>query len=159
EPIIDEAASRVLHLILRGAEHRQQNAVFNQEAHCSLARKAAAESIVLLKNIQNILPLQVEHLRSIALIGRFAKRPRYQGSGSAQVVPTRLDNAHDEFQCRLGSNVQLTYADGYPEKERIDEALLREAIERAQAADVAIIFAGLPDVSESEGFDRRHIFM
>lgn len=159
EATIDEAASRVLHLILRGTKHRRQESVFNQEAHHVLARKAASESIVLLKNAQDILPLRKEHLHSVALIGHFARQPRYQGAGSSQVVPTRLDNAYDEFRRWLGNDVQLTYTDGYPYEEQIDEALLHEAIKQAQAADVAIIFAGLPESSESEGFDREHIFM
>ncbi len=88
ESVIDEAATRVLRMMLLGKEKRRPGFVFDQEAHHALARKATAESIVLLKNTDNILPLQVEQLRSVALIGRFAKEPRYQGAGSSQVVPT-----------------------------------------------------------------------
>ena len=159
EAVIDEAATRVLRLLARGKENRRPGFVFDQQAHHALARKAAAESVVLLKNADNVLPLQAEQLRSVALIGRFARKPRYQGSGSSQVVPTRLDSPYDEMQHWLGDNVPLTYADGYPEEERPDEALLHEAVEQAKTADVAIIFAGLPDAYESEGFDRMHIFM
>jgi beta-glucosidase len=159
ETVIDEAATRVLRLILRGRESRQPGFVFDQEAHHALARKAAAESIVLLKNTDNMLPLQVERLRSVALSGRFARRPRYQGAGSSQVVPTRVDTPFDELQRWLGGNVHLSYAEGYTEEGGPDEALLREAVEQAKAADSAIIFAGLPDAYESEGFDRLHIFM
>jgi beta-glucosidase len=159
EAVIDEAATRVLRLLLRGSANRRPGFVFDQEAHHALARKAAAESIVLLKNTDNILPLQAEQLRSVALSGRFARRPRYQGAGSSQVVPTRLDTPYDELQRWLGGNARLTYTDGYPEAEQPDEALVREAVEQARAADVAIIFAGLPEASESEGFDRRHLFM
>jgi beta-glucosidase len=159
EAAIDEAATRVLRMMLLGKENRQPGFVFDPEAHHALARKAAAESIVLLKNTDNVLPLQVEQLRSVALIGRFARQPRYQGAGSSQVVPTRLDTSYDELQHWLNGNVQSTYTDGYDEEGLPDEALLREAVEQAKAADVAIIFAGLPDAYESEGFDRKHIFM
>ncbi|HEY6408032.1 MAG TPA: glycoside hydrolase family 3 C-terminal domain-containing protein, partial [Ktedonobacteraceae bacterium] len=159
ETVIDEAATRMLRLLLRGRESRQPGFVFDREAHHALARRAAAESIVLLKNTDNLLPLQVERLRSVAVTGRFARQPRYQGAGSSQVVPTRVDTPYDELQRWLGGNVHLTYTDGYPEEGRTDEGLLSEAVEQAKAADVAIIFAGLPDVYESEGYDRLHLFM
>ncbi len=159
EAVIDEAATRVLHLLLRGKESRRPGFVFDQEAHHLLARKAATESIVLLKNTDHVLPLQVEQLRSVALIGRFAKHPRYQGAGSSQVVPTRLDTSYDELQHWLGDNIHTTYADGYDEEGSLDEALLHEAVEQAKAADVALIFAGLPGAYESEGYDRIHLFM
>ena len=113
----------------------------------------------MLKNTDNILPLQVEQLRSVALIGRFAKEPRYQGAGSSQVVPTCLDTSYDELQRWLGDNVHTTYAGGYNDEGSLDEALLREAVEQAKAANVALIFAGLPGFYESEGYDRKHLFM
>jgi len=114
---------------------------------------------VLLKNTDNLLPLQTEQLHSVAVTGRFARKPRYQGAGSSQVVPTRVDTPYEELQHWLGGNVHLTYTAGYPEEEQPDEGLLSEAIEQAKAADVAIIFAGLPDAYESEGYDRLHLFM
>ena len=159
ESAINEAAARVLHMMLLGKEHRQPGFVFDQDAHHVLARKAAAESIVLLKNTGNVLPLQVEQLRSVAIIGRFAKHPRYQGAGSSQVVPTRLDTSYDELQTWLGSKVITTYADGYDEDGSLDEALLHEAVEQAKTAEVALICAGLPGDYESEGYDRKHLFM
>ncbi|HEY6406230.1 MAG TPA: glycoside hydrolase family 3 C-terminal domain-containing protein, partial [Ktedonobacteraceae bacterium] len=162
ETVVEEAATRMVRLLLRGRENRRPGFVFDQQAHHALARKAAAASIVLLKNTDNVLPLQAEQLVSVALIGRFARQPRYQGGGSSQVVPTRLDTPYDELQRWLGDidgNVSLTYTDGYAEEGLLDEALLSEAVAQAQAASVAIIFAGLPDAYESEGFDRKHIFM
>ena len=159
ESVIDEAATRILRMMLLGKEKRRPGFFFDQDAHHALARKATAESIVLLKNTDNILPLQVEQLRSVALIGRFAKEPRYQGAGSSQVVPTRLDTSYDELQRWLGDNVHTTYAGGYNDEGSLDEALLREAIEQAKAANVALIFAGLPGFYESEGYDRKHLFM
>lgn len=159
ETVIDEAATRVLRMMMLGKENRRPGFVFDQEAHHVLARKAAAESLVLLKNKDNVLPLQVEQLRSVALIGHFAKQPRYQGAGSSQVVPTRLDTSYDELQRWLGDKIHTTYADGYDDEGLLDEVLLHEAVEQAQAADIALIFAGLPDAYESEGYDRKHLFM
>lgn len=159
EAVIDEAVTRVLHIILRGKENRRPGTTIDQNTHHALARKVAADSIVLLKNADNMLPLQKEKLHSVALIGHFASKPRYQGAGSSQVVPTRLDIPYDEVKSWLGSTVQLTYVDGYTEPGEFDEALLHEAVAQAQAAEVAIIFAGLPSSYESEGFDRTHIFM
>lgn len=159
ETVIDEAATRMLRLLLRGKENRKPGSVFDTEAHHALARRAASESIVLLKNTDKLLPLRAEQLHTIAVIGRFAKQPRYQGAGSSQVVPTRLDNTYDELQHWLGNATRLAYADGYAEEQQDEQALLQEAITQAQAADVALVFVGLPDSYESEGFDRQHLFM
>ncbi|HYB02081.1 MAG TPA: glycoside hydrolase family 3 C-terminal domain-containing protein [Ktedonobacteraceae bacterium] len=159
ESVIDEAASRILHMMLSGRENRQPGFTFDQETHHALARRAAAESFVLLKNSDNILPLQVEQLRSVAVIGRFAKEPRYQGAGSSQVIPTQVDSSYNELQRWLGNTVHITYTDGYDEGETSDDSLLHEAVEQAKSTDLALIFAGLPGFYESEGYDRTHLFM
>ncbi len=159
ESVIDEAVTRVLRMMLQGTENRQPGFVFDPQVHHALARKATAESIVLLKNTDHALPLQVEQLHSVAIIGRFAKEPRYQGAGSSQVVPTDIDSSYDELQVWLGDKVHTTYADGYNDEGSLDEALLHEAVEQAKTSDIALIFAGLPDAYESEGYDRKHLFM
>src|SRR5258708_32569844 len=141
EKVINEAAARVLQLIFRGLEHRQPDAEFDQDAHHTLARRAAAESIVLLKNEEQILPISAETTGSLALIGRFAQAPRYQGAGSASVNPIRVDNAYDELQ-RVFAD-KASYAQGYAEDGSLDLALLQEAVEAARAASIAVIFAGL----------------
>ena len=92
--------------------------------------------MVLLKNEGGFLPLQPENAGTVAVIGRFATQPRYQGSGSSQVVPTRLDNAYDELKTWLGDADNLTYADGYTEGEQTESGLLDEAVKQAQAASV-----------------------
>src|SRR5258708_1776431 len=157
EGAIDAAALRVLRLMLRGEANRKPGSGFNVDAHHALARKAAAESMVLLKNDNNVLPLDAQQLTSVAVIGGFARVPRYQGSGSSQVFPTHLDNPYDELQRWLGDRVSVTYAEGYTDSDEIDEELLADAAAQAKAASVAIVFVGLPNSYESEGIDRLHL--
>lgn len=118
------------------------------DAHHALARRVAAESMVLLKNEGGILPLKGRG--KIAFIGAFAREPRYQGGGSSHINPARMDDAVDE------ARVAVSFAAGYaPRGLEPDPALLAEARAVAAAADVAMLFVGVPDVLESEGFDRR----
>lgn len=159
EATINEAASRVLGLILRGREHRQPDATFDQAQHHALARRAAAESAVLLKNDDHLLPLQTGQPYTLAIIGRFAKNPRYQGAGSAKVNPLMLTNAYDELCQAFDDQVSLTYADGYTEDGSPNATVLQEAVELARTSDFTLVFAGLTDADESEGFDRKHIDM
>ena len=119
------------------------------DAHHRLARRAAAAGIVLLKNDGALLPL-AEAADGVALIGGFAREPRYQGAGSSQVKPTRLENLHDELP-------HGAYARGYAEDEAPDPALLREAQDAARGARVAVVCVGLPPSYETEGVDREHI--
>lgn len=159
QEVLDEAVARMLRLIFRTHSQRKPEATFDKDAHHALARRVASECIVLLKNDDQILPLRPESLKSVAVIGRFAKTPRYQGGGSSHVNPTKLECAWDELQTLLGQAVQLRYADGYPEEDRVDESVLDEAVEAAKAADVAVLFIGLPDAYEVEGMDRQHIHL
>lgn len=157
EATIDEAAFRVLRLLHLGLEHRQPDATFDPDQHHALARRAASEGIVLLKNEHDLLPVQSDKVRSIAILGRFAKYSRYQGGGSAKVNPIKTDNAYDELRLLLDEGITLSYADGYTEDGKLDEAILHEAVELARGADLTIIFAGLTDRDETEGVDRRHL--
>lgn len=155
EAVLNLAVERLLKLIFKAAENRKTGYRYDQPAHHALARRAAAESMVLLKNEDHILPLKKN--AKIALIGAFARQPRYQGSGSSLINPARLDNAHDEL-AKVTTN--FTYAAGYDLiTDRPDEALIDEACAAARNADVAIVFAGLPAAYESEGFDREHLRM
>ena len=154
EEILDIAVTRLLTLILTAAENRKPSFRYDQTAHQQLVRKAAAESMVLLKNNQQLLPLSSS--ANIALIGAFAKNPRYQGAGSSLVNPINVENAYDIAQARLGK--RLSYAPGYHRNaDIIDEKLLSEAAELAKQADVVVIMAGLTEEYESEGFDRSHL--
>lgn len=124
---------------------------YDVAAHHALARTTAEQSAVLLKN-EDILPLQKD--KKIAFIGEFAKVPRIQGGGSSHINNTSVESALDA----VGDSV--SYAQGFHiDEETTDETLLQEAITLAKESDVAVIFAGLPDSFESEGFDRTHLNM
>lgn len=152
EAHLDRAAHRVSELILAAQHNRRAQAV-DFAAHHKLARRAAAEGAVLLKN-QNALPLSEN--KSVALIGAFAEAPRFQGAGSSQVNAYQLDTALDAFHEKLGERV--VYAAGFDmELAEENNALIGEAVAIARAADVAIIMAGLPPLFEAEGFDRTHL--
>jgi beta-glucosidase len=128
------------------------------EAHHALARELAAESVVLLRNEDETLPLSTGS--RLAVIGVFAAQPRFQGGGSSHINPTRTDTALDSIQKLAGERKSsVTYATGFSfdEDHASGEAaaiLRRDALHAASGADVAIIFAGLSDRDESEGFDR-----
>lgn len=151
EEVLNTAVRRVLHLVKHYYEHKIENASYDKEAHHALARNAAAESAVLLKN-DSILPLKPE--TKAAFIGKFAQVPRYQGGGSSHINSFKITSALDAVK----EIAEVTYAQGYDTKEdKVDEELLKEAVNAAANAEVAVIFAGLPDSFESEGYDRTHM--
>lgn len=149
EAVLDEAARRILNIVFKAAASRKGGA-FDKAAHHALARQVAGEGMVLLKN-NGVLPLR--HPRRIAVIGRAAKEPHYQGGGSSHINPTQVDIPLDELQ-KLAGNSHLTYCAGYPATPAFDQALIDEAVSAARAADVALIYAALPGFKESEGYDR-----
>ena len=117
-----------------------------------------AECAVLLKNENALLPLQPSAGETIAVIGEFARTPRYQGAGSSQVTPTRLDVALDELRAAAPDGVEVAFAAGFGiGTTRDDEELAAEAVALAARAGVVVVFLGLPAGDESEGFDRAHI--
>ena len=155
--VLDRAVERILALIFKADETLSKDFTYDKQTHHTLARCVAAEGAVLLKNEGGILPVQAD--TKIALIGRFAKSPRYQGAGSSLMNPTQLDNLHDELVNLIGAE-NVLYAAGYTEKgDSADEALIQEALETAGKADVTILCAGLPDMYETEGIDRAHMQM
>jgi beta-glucosidase len=154
---LDKAALRLVEFILKARQNRKENYKYDRPAHHALARKAAACSAVLLKNDGNILPLGKE--KSIAAIGAFAQKPRYQGAGSSHINPNRLDNPLEELNA---AGYKTEYAPGYKlgkEGLAADETLITEAATLAAKKDIALVFAGLPDEYESEGFDRKNMDM
>ena len=124
-------------------------------AHHSLARRAGAESVVLLRNEHDVLPLRTG--TRVAVLGGFAVDPQYQGGGSSHVNPTQVDIPLDELRSVLGDD-NVAYAEGYSKHATVGAAtLLEEARKAAASADVAVVFAGLYEVDQSEGFDRDDI--
>ena len=155
EAVLDRAVDRILALIFKAAETLSEDFEYDLQAHHALARKAAGEGAVLLKNEGGILP--IEKGAKVALIGEFAKTPRYQGAGSSLINPFRLDNLYDEVIKMVGGE-NITYAPGYPAKgDQVDTELLQEAVKVANGAEVVVIFAGLTDFYEVEGLDREHM--
>ncbi|WP_310463006.1 glycoside hydrolase family 3 C-terminal domain-containing protein [Sphaerotilus sp.] len=148
-------AELVAVMLLAHASHRPST-TFNADAHHALSRRVGAEGIVLLKNEGDVLPLAAG--TKVAVIGDFAKVPRFQGAGSSQVNPTRVAYPHDELVALLGA-VNVTYARGCDGEGVTSDALIAEALTVAATADVVVVFAGLPDSYESEGFDRSDIHL
>ena len=153
ERVLDARVRTVLELVDRGMPVLDVDEDFDADVHHRLARAAAAESIVLLKNEGGVLPLAPGS--RIAVIGEFARTPRYQGAGSSQVNPTRVENALDELTVTFE---HVTFAAGYGIGDSTDDDALRaEAVEAAGAAETVVMLIGLPGADESEGFDRTHM--
>ena len=155
EAVLDLAAARVLQLVERTAGRAP--AEIDVDAHHALARRAAAECIVLLRNDGGVLPLAPTG--TVAVLGELARTPRYQGAGSSQVVPTRVEDTLSALTAALpGATVR--FAAGYPLDDpgaAPDPALIEEAVAAARDADVVVACLGLPAIAESEGYDRTHM--
>lgn len=153
EEVLDTAVERILNIVFRYEENRNKSAVFDRDKDHELARKVAEETIVLLKN-DGVLPLSEQD--EIAFIGKYAMKPRYQGGGSSHINSHKITSALDAVR-GMGN---ISFAMGFDDKEdKTNEKLLAEAVETAKKAKVAVVFAGLPDAFESEGFDRQHMRM
>lgn len=124
---------------------------YDVEAHNQVARQAALESMVLLKNEGGILP--VKQGESVAVIGEFARTPRYQGGGSSHITPTRITSFLDAAADR-GQVVDFVPGFTLDEAEQ-DQSLTNQALQAASKADKVLLFMGLPEEAESEGFDRK----
>lgn len=158
ESILDDSVSRVLQLVDRSQPALAARGEFDFDEHHALARRAAHESAVLLKNAGNVLPLQPASASTVAVIGEFARTPRFQGAGSSQVNPTLIDVPLDELQSALAGQAEVRFAAGFGiGTTDNDEQLMQEAVELASEADHVLVFLGLPGEDESEGFDRTHI--
>lgn len=154
EEVVDQAVERILNIVFMAEEGRDTTAVFDLDAQHELSRKISADTMVLLKNEDQILPL--DRAKTVALIGKYAKTPRFQGGGSSHINCHKVTSMLD---CMTEKEHYL-YAQGYDDVEDVvDEALIAEAVETAKKADTAVIFAGLPDNFESEGYDRSHMRM
>ncbi|MEJ6950838.1 glycoside hydrolase family 3 C-terminal domain-containing protein [Natronospora cellulosivora (SeqCode)] len=182
EKELDKAVKRILQLIEKVEENKEQFekninknntgtdkiAELDYEKHHQLARKAAAESMVLLKNEDQLLPIKLDESTSIAILGELAETPRYQGAGSSKVRPTKVSNALEEIEKYLKMkngkndfNLEIEYAKGYrlseDDNKESEIDLLDEAKKLAAKMDRVIIFAGIPENVESEGYDRNDL--
>jgi len=162
EAAVDEACERVVSLVIESLKTLSPESPCDYDAHHALARRAAAESCVLLKNEGGLLPLPLDEKCTIAVIGAFATEPRYQGTGSSRVNPRQLDKALSELEA-LGEALELAiaYEPGYS-LERFtppNEELIGAAALLAKKSDIALVFAGLPGELETEGADRLSLAM
>ena len=151
EAILNERALNMLNLIKKAVDGSKENYEYNDADDQPLARKIAAQSMVLLKN-DGILPLRKGS--KIAVIGELARTPRYQGAGSSHINPTKLDNALDELKA---SGFEVEFAQGYElkaKKAKKNPAHIAEAVELAKRSEKVVLFIGLTDDYEAEGFDR-----
>ncbi|HLT60827.1 MAG TPA: glycoside hydrolase family 3 protein, partial [Microlunatus sp.] len=166
---LDRAAGKVLELADRASTGGSTDPEPDPDAHHALAREAAGKSVVLLRNEGGLLPLDPAGAETIAVIGEFARTPRYQGAGSSLINPTRLEAALEEIVRYAGTD-RVRFAPGYrlgtepgdgaaAEQQIGDEVsrLREEATTLAAEADVVVVFLGLPAAEESEGFDRQHL--
>ena len=153
EKLVDLCCERILNIVYRYVENAKPDTPWDKEAQHLQAAEVAAECMVLLKNEDDILPLNKED--EIAFIGEFAEKPRFQGGGSSHINCFKTTGAVEAAQ-----GLKVTYARGYDVA--ADDApaeLVAEAVAAAKKAKVAVVFAGLPDAYESEGYDRTHMRM
>ena len=154
EKDVDLAVERLLTIHKRYWDNAKPETEWDMEQQHALARRLAAECMVLLKNEDAVLPITSDE--TVAVIGKFAKAPRYQGGGSSHINSFRVESLMDALEGQPG----VSYAQGYDVlTEEPDEALISEAVEAARGAQKAVIVAGLPDSFESEGYDRTHMRM
>ncbi len=152
ESVLNEAARRILEIVFKAAE-TPKGGDLDINAHHALARRIAAEGMVLLKN-DGLLPLK--NPQHIAVIGRAAEAAHFQGGGSSHINPTQVDSPFKELQ-KLAGSAELNYAEGYLANGESNQVLIEQATQSARAADVALLYMALPESKESEGYDRADI--
>ena len=152
EELLDEQVDRLLDLIFTTAPNITGKTYF-REAHHRMAARVAEKTAVLLKNEDSILPLKKD--QKIAVIGDFARIPRYQGAGSSKINPTKLDNGIDALKT-VGANV-TGFAPGFRRNGKADPMLIRQACTLAKDADIVLLWLGLDEGGEAEGVDRENM--
>lgn len=151
EVVLNQAVERILNIVMRYVEGHKES-VYDFEAGHETAKKIAEECAVLLKNEEGVLPLKEPE--KVLIVGPYAKTPRYQGGGSSHINPYKVSGAWDI----LKENVNAAYVEGYSEEDSArNQRLLDEALLAAKEVKKVVIFAGLPDAYESEGYDRKHM--
>ena len=157
EAQLDRVVRDILRVVLRANAVADSSREQNLDAHHALARRVASEAITLLKNDDPVLPISADRHRKIAVIGEFAVNPRYQGNGSSEVKPPKIDAFMDIVGQEYGDDFEIEYARGYNLSDDADFSLIEAAARLAADSDVALVLAGLPLHYESEGVDRKHI--
>ena len=153
EKYVDLAVERILNIVFRYTENAKPETPWDMEADHLLAADIAGDCMVLLKNEDGVLPLNKED--EIAFIGEFAVKPRFQGGGSSHINSFKTTSALEAAE-----GLKVTYARGYSaEEDTATDEMIAEAVAAAKKAKAAVVFAGLPDVYESEGYDRSHMRM
>jgi beta-glucosidase len=149
---LDESVRRILKVIFT-AKKTPKKGNFDVHEHYKLAARKAGEGMVLLKN-NGVLPLK--NRQRIAVVGRAAQVPHFQGGGSSHINPTRVAVPLNELQA-LADDSELSYAEGYPADGSIRQDLINEAVKISQSADVTVLNIALPENEESEGYDRTSL--
>lgn len=156
---LDDRVTEMLCVILKLQDSRKRTTKIDWEKHDALSVQVACESAVLLKNDNNILPISCEKTKKIAVLGEFAKFPRTQGGGSSKVLSSNDDNAFSELVKLAEGKTEFVYSAGYNSEGDTTDILIADALNAAKDCDKIIIFAGLPESYESEGYDRTSIAM
>ena len=153
EKLVDLCCERILNIVFRYAENAKPDTPWDKDAQHRMAAEIAADCMVLLKNEDSVLPLNKED--EIAFIGEFAEKPRFQGGGSSHINCYKTTGAVE-----AAKGLKVTYTPGYSvAKDEATDAQIAEAVAAASKAKAAVVFAGLPDSYESEGYDRTHMRM
>lgn len=150
ESYLDTAADRILTLIGK-SQTALGEFTYDEQEHHNFASEICANSVVLLKNEDNTLPLSKD--KTVAVIGEMARSPRYQGAGSSIIVPTKITDAFDGL---LAEGYKVSFAPGYFKKQdELNEVMVKDACNVASKADAVLVFIGLTEEYESEGYDRK----
>ncbi len=158
EHVLNARLRQLVAAILKVDSTKRPETKFDTDEHHDIARQAASEAVVLLKNDSHLLPLKAARLKKVAVIGQLAKEPRFEGGGSSQITPTKVDNLYQKLQDLFEGKVELTYAKGYQPKDgSTTPKLLSDAALAASGADVVIVSVGLPASFEIEGIDRPQL--
>ena len=152
ESDLDRAVGKLLELIEKVREEREPGKTWQVEDFESVARKVALESAVLLKNEQELLPLQAGS--NVAVVGAMAEKPHIQGAGSSRVHPRRMVPFLDALR---EEQLNWPYAQGYDLDGKENALLEQEALELCRGKDAVLFFAGLRDTEEAESYDRQHL--
>lgn len=158
ESDLDRVVSRLVAFALMAKKEERFTDTVDFEAHRAISNAVAEESIVLLKNEGDILPISSKKYKKIAVLGSFAKEPRYQGGGCTLVNPINIQSPLAEIEAiAKEQGISISYSQGYSLRSATTKDMMDEAVDTASGCDVAVIFAGLWTAYDREGFDRKHL--